>query len=210
MMYVFKHSWIAAGLVIGAAALGCSDEPEDGSTAVSISTAGSGAATKVDVATSQAALTELTGSVDTTVTGYKPATAPPPPGTAAEGGTVAVRCVPGGSANVGGRVNVALQPVTVDVNVAIDYEGCVTPTGTSMTGSVDFTQSVVAGPGTPVRVQTTYRGDVVFTGKVNASCAIDLNVLVDEAGRAVQVAGTFCGNDASSLNVQINPRWSQN
>jgi hypothetical protein len=37
-----------------------------------------------------------------------------------------------------------------------------------------------------------------------------LNVLVDAAGRAVSVGGTFCGQEASDLdlNLQIMPRWS--
>src|SRR5690349_8715673 len=101
MMCTFKHTWIAAGLVLSSTAFGCSDDSDDkqDGASVSVSTAGSGGSAKVDVATSQAALTELTGSVDTTVTGYKPAGPPPAPGATAEGGTVAVRCNPGGSAN---------------------------------------------------------------------------------------------------------------
>jgi hypothetical protein len=208
MMLAFKHTCLAAGVLVGAAAFGCgddSDKREDG-LSVAVGAAGSGASTKVDLATSQAALTALTSAVDTTVTDYKPPTGAAVAG-GASGGMLAVKCGLGGNASVGGHVDVALQPVSVDVNVAIDYEGCMTPTGTSMTGNVDFTQSVVAGPATAIRVQTTYKGNVVFTGKVNARCPVDLNVLVDETGRAVQVMGTFCGNDASEMNVEIQPRW---
>jgi hypothetical protein len=83
----------------------------------------------------------------------------------------------------------------------------VSNTGTTIQGNIEFSQTVAAGAGTPLRVETIYTGDVTFAGKINARCPVDLNVLVDEAGRAVQVQGSFCGQDASALDLQISPRW---
>jgi hypothetical protein len=152
----------------------------------------------VDAATAQLALTELTTNVDTTVSGVNGD---------ASGAAVSVNCAGGGAASVEGRVNVVPVPTQVDVQVAIDYNGCVSNGGTTLAGAIDFRQSVEAGA-LPVRVQTIYQGDVTFTGKVQAQCTVDLNVLVDEAGKAVSVSGSFCGHDAASLQLQVNPRWS--
>jgi hypothetical protein len=176
-----------------------------------------GGAVATDAATAQLALGELTGHVDTTVTlygsngsasgsgsaqpGADPNGAPRP-----SGGLVSLPCAAGGNANIGGHVNVTTAPVAVDVAVMIAYAGCTTATGTTIAGDIDFSQSVVAAPGA-FRVETLYQGDLVFSGKVNARCAIDLNVLVDETGAAVQVAGSFCGQDASALQLQVSPRW---
>lgn len=153
----------------------------------------------VDVATAQSALTALTTNVDTTVTGVN---------TMSSGdGTLTLDCASGGSANVTGHVNVVPVPVMVDVNVAIDYNGCTSDSGTQMAGTIDFTQTVQAGS-VPVRVQTVYQGNVAFTGNIEADCLVDLNVLVDEAGRTVEVSGSFCGRAASELDLQVMPRWA--
>lgn len=179
-------------------------------------------ASATDAATAQLALRELTGHVDTTVTVFgssgsasatgtgsaQPAATPngaPPP----SGALVSLPCAAGGTANVGGHVHVTTAPVAVDVAVMIAYAGCTTPSGTAIAGDVDFSQTVVADPGA-LRIETLYQGDVVFSGKVNARCAIDLNVLVDETGAAVQVGGSFCGQDASTLQLQVSPRWRAN
>ncbi|MET0387482.1 MAG: hypothetical protein ABW321_16045 [Polyangiales bacterium] len=195
----FKHhSRIAIGFGAALAFAACSDS--DSNTTED----GTGARVMVDPATAQAALTELTTNVDTTVTGYGGA------GTTADGGGLTMRCSAGGDANVNGHVNVVPVPVNVDVQVAIDYNNCVTDSGTTLAGGIDFSQTVAAGAGQPVRVETIYAGNVVFTGRIQAECAVDLNVLVDEAGQTVQVAGQFCGQDAAALNLQISPRWGAN
>ncbi|HKU43717.1 MAG TPA: hypothetical protein VJR89_36410, partial [Polyangiales bacterium] len=85
---------------------------------------------------------------------------------------------------------------------------CSTVTGTAIRGSLEFSQTVAAGPGTPLRIETLYTGDVELTGRINAKCPVDLNVLVDETGRAIQVGGQFCGQDAAALTLQVSPRWS--
>jgi len=183
---------------------------------VSASANGSGASASagaVDLTTAQLALDELSGSVDTTVTGFAvqnpvpPASGTTPPAAMPARPAIAVTCNAGGTASVGGYVNVVPAPVLVDVKVAIDYAGCSTPNGTAIAGNIDFSQTVAAGAGTPVRVETLYQGEVTLTGRVNAVCAVDLNVLVDELGKTVQVGGTFCGHEASALNVQVQPRW---
>jgi hypothetical protein len=187
-MYSSMRNTLSAGLCsIALAAVGCADDESNSSDGK-----------QVDAATAQAALTELTANVDTTVTGAKGG---------AEGNAIQVTCAGGGGASVAGRVNVVPVPTTVDVQVAIDYNGCVTNNGTTLAGTVDFSQSVQAGA-LPVRVQTIYQGEITFTGRVQAQCTVDLNVLVDEAGKAVQVTGSFCGQDAAALNVQVSPRWS--
>jgi hypothetical protein len=123
---------------------------------------------------------------------------------------VTINCTAGGNANVGGFVSVVPEPVNVDVNAMITYNDCVTLTGTTLDGTIEFSQSVAAGAGPALQIETTYTGDVVLRGRVNAHCPVDLNVLVDAAGRAVSVGGTFCGQEASDLdlNLQIMPRWS--
>jgi hypothetical protein len=121
-----------------------------------------------------------------------------------------VNCASGGAANFDGHVHVVPVPVMVDVNVAIDFDRCTTADGTTMAGNVEFVQSVAAaalGAPTPEQVETRYQGHVQCTGKLNASCPVDVHVLVDETGRAVQVSGMFCGQDASQLNLQIKPSW---
>jgi hypothetical protein len=187
-MYRSMRHAVSAGIFgIALAAMGCADDDTNSSEGK-----------PVDAATAQAALTELTTNVDTTVTGAK--------GTA-DGNAIQVSCAGGGGASVTGRVNVVPVPTTVDVQVAIDYNGCVTNNGTTLAGTIDFSQSVQAGA-LPVRVQTIYQGEITFTGRVQAQCTVDLNVLVDEAGKAIQVSGSFCGQDAAALNVQVSPRWS--
>jgi hypothetical protein len=180
----------------------------------------------VGVQTAQLALDELSGNVDVSVDGFKTgagtAAVPPPPGTGAapvdgapgEAGANAARqlnvaCAAGGDAALDGYVNVVPAPVAVDVKVAIGFNNCTTQTGTTIDGDIDFSQTVLTGPETPLQVETIYTGDVSLTGeRVNVSCPVDLNVVVDETGRAVKVAGMFCNEDASQLNLQIQPRWA--
>ena len=153
---------------------------------------------EVDAQTAQAAMSELVSSVDTTIMGYQ-----------SEGqgtGTLNLKCAAGGTADVNGHVSVATDPVSVDVKVAIAYNACQTHNGTTLNGQLDFTQSVLAGK-VPLRVQTVYEGNVEFTGKVEADCAVNMTVLVDEAGKTVEVRGTFCDNDAADLDLKLTPRW---
>lgn len=190
-----KHHLRGATLVcIAVSFMGCSDSSDDPE----------GVSVSVDAATAQQALTELTSNVDFAVTGFSNqpvvAGAPAQP-------KVQVACTAGGNVDVGGHVNVTPVPVSVDVQIAIAYQGCTTNGGTKIAGDLEFSQTVAAGVGTPLRVETIYQGDVQFSGKVNAKCPVDLNVLVDEAGRAVMVGGSFCGQDASKLTIQVSPRW---
>jgi len=83
----------------------------------------------------------------------------------------------------------------------------VTSRGNVLAGELEFSQTVAAGPGTPLRVETLYQGDVVFSGRIQARCPVDLNVLVDETGRAVEVSGSFCGRAAGMLDLQLTPHW---
>lgn len=180
-MYMTKRSWFAIGFGITSLLAACGEDSD------------------VDQSTAQAAASELVQSVDATVTGYQ-----------REGdgsGAVIVECAAGGQASVSGSVDVSTMPVSVDVQVSIDYQGCATKSGTMIDGSIDFTQSVVAGKD-PVHVQTRYSGDVAFSGKVEADCPVDIAVEVDETGKAVDVTGTFCGQDAKDLDIHISPRWN--
>lgn len=210
-------SLVAMGLLLSAAA--CSDSDDDGDRpGVSVEGKAEGSSS-VDPAVAQAALNELTASVDVTITDFDgansagiPPAAPPAaePGvsSAATQGGITINCIAGGNANVGGFVSVVPEPVNVDVNAMITYNDCVTLRGTTLDGTIEFSQSVAAGAGPAVQIETVYAGDVTMRGAVNATCPVDLNVLVDAAGRAVQVDGSFCGQDARELNLQIMPRWS--
>ncbi|HKP55644.1 MAG TPA: hypothetical protein VJV78_02925 [Polyangiales bacterium] len=200
---------LGAGLVLALAACGGDDDDDDGAK-VSASVGDKKVEAGVDAKSAQLALDELTTNVDTTVTGFSSANPAVPPGAApvADGPAINVSCDAGGAASVAGYVNIVPVPVNVDVKVAISYEGCVSRNGTKISGDLEFSQTVVAGAGTPLRIETLYSGDVTLSGAVNARCAVDLNVLVDEAGSAVQVGGSFCGQDASTLNLKIMPRWS--
>lgn len=207
-MHSFKQQrGFIAAVGIALALAGCSEGDDDAEVEARASVDDNEVSVAVDPATAQLALNELSTNVDTTVTGFSDsgahATANP-----GAGGAVAVRCQAGGDAMVDGYVNVVPLPVNVHVKVAITYNGCVTNGGTMIHGELDFSQTVAAGPGTPLRIETIYTGEVEFTGRVNAKCPVDLNVLVDETGRAIQVSGEFCGQDATALNLQISPRWS--
>jgi hypothetical protein len=212
MIGTTRHYGLIIGGGLALALAGCSDS--DGEISASASANGRKVSASVDPATAQLALNELSTNVDATITGFSDSrarvgSAATAPSAAAPGAasTLDVKCVAGGDAAVDGYVNVVPLPVNVDVKVAITYNGCVTNGGTTIEGDIEFSQTVAAGSGTPLRVETIYTGDVVFAGKVNAKCAVDLNVLVDETGKAVQVSGMFCGQDASALNLQISPRW---
>jgi hypothetical protein len=175
-----KHTaWIVLGVCAGVVGA-CSDD------------------TEIDSSTAQAAMRALVSSVDTAVTGYE--------SDGDSAGTVKLTCSGGGAAEAQGHVSVAVNPVAVDVELAIAYDACQTQGGTTLDGNLVFKQTVLAGQA-PLRVETVYQGDVRFTGEVEAECGVDVKVLVDEAGKAVSVSGTFCGNDAAALNVQVTPRW---
>jgi hypothetical protein len=209
-----KNNWFLV-LVLAASTAGCNDEGDDDTRDVDVSVDGPGgsASVEVDPQTAQLALAELASTVDASVTGFGSVNAGTAGAPMANGrgvgaqGEIEVACASGGGARIAGRVNVVPVPVMVDVDVAIAYAGCVTSGGTTIAGNVDFSQSVAAGAGVPLRVETLYQGDVVFSGEVNARCAVDLNVLVDETGRALQVGGSFCGQNATALTLQVNPRW---
>jgi len=216
MISLSKYSNAIAPLAVVLSLTACGDSDSDASGAA-LERGDARAAGTVDLATAQLALQELTTNVDVTVTGFGSANPAATSASVSASGAAAettlnMRCAGGGDANVGGYVNVTPLPVFVDVKVAIAYDACITSSGTAIAGDIDFSQTVAAGPGTPLRVETLYQGDVVLTGKVNASCPVDLNVLVDETGRALQIGGSFCGHDASALSVQLNvaPRWSAN
>jgi hypothetical protein len=211
-----KNAWLLV-LALAASTAACNDEGDDDTRDVDVNVdgPGGGASVEVDPQTAQLALAELASTVDASVTGFGSANAgaagapvamPNGQGVGAQG-EIEVACASGGGARIAGRVNVVAVPVMVDVDVAIAYAGCVTSGGTTIAGDIDFSQTVAAGAGTPLRIETLYQGDVVFSGKVNARCAVDLNVLVDETGRALEVGGSFCGQNATALTLQVNPRW---
>lgn len=206
-----RGSLMLLGVALSVAA--CGDDDSSTMThpsGVSANVAGSGASVStsgVDAKTAQLALNELTSNVDATVVGFHsqpPATTPANGG--AGDGTIDVQCAGGGAASADGHVNIVPAPLTVDVKLAIAYQGCVTHSGTTIAGDIDFSQTVEAAD-QPLRVETIYQGDVQLSGAVNARCAVDLNVLVDQAGKAVQVQGSFCDQDASSLTLQLQPSW---
>jgi hypothetical protein len=173
-------------LIIGAsialALAGCSDSEDEDEISASVSVDGKKVSASVDPATAQLALDELSTNVDATITGFSDssapagsAAAPTAAGAPSTASRLSVKCAAGGAADVDGYVNVVPLPVSVDVKVAITYNGCVTNSGTTIQGDVDFSQTVAAGPGTPLRVETIYTGDVELAGKVNARCPVDLN-----------------------------------
>ena len=124
-----------------------------------------------------------------------------------EGERTTVECAQGGSAFVEGDVLVEVDPVLVDVDLGIDYDGCITPRDVQLDGTVDFAQQVVVGGGDTVRVETTFAGDTTFSGAINAACIVDVHVLVDVTGKLVSVEGQACGHDAGSFDLTIMPHW---
>lgn len=233
MKYLTKQSLITLGVGLSLAAC-AAEADEDGASAsapgvnaqagdegvsasapgVSAQANGDGASAQagpVDVTTAQLALDELSGNVDVTVDGFRTSAPPPADAPTADPSvstqTLSVTCASGGGADLDGYVNIVPIPVLVDVKLAIAFNECVTASGTIIDGDLDFSQTVVSTPETPLQVETIYQGDVTLTGRVNVRCPVDVNVLVDETGRAVKVQGTFCDQDASQLNLQIAPRW---
>lgn len=210
MVRIYNHYGLGVvGLGIALAIAACGgDDDDDDDAKVSASVGDKKVEAGVDAKSAQLALDELTTNVDATVTGFSSSNPAAPGAADTDAPAINVNCEAGGAANIGGYVNVVPIPVNVDVKVAISYEGCVTRSGTTIQGDLEFSQTVAAGAGTPLRVETLYSGDVTLSGAVNAKCPVDLNVLVDEAGNAVKVGGTFCGQNASSLNLKIMPRWA--
>ncbi|HMI94291.1 MAG TPA: hypothetical protein VK509_23125 [Polyangiales bacterium] len=211
-----RNAWLLA-VAIAATTAACSDQSDDDDVRdvnPGVDGPGGSASVALDAETAQLALAELASTVDTSVTGFSSvstsagasAARPNGEGVGAQA-AIDVACAGGGGARIAGYVNVVAAPVMVDVDVAIAYAGCVTTGGTTIAGDVDFSQSVAAGAGTPLRVETLYQGEVVFSGRVDARCAVDLNVLVDETGAALEVGGSFCGQSAAELTLQVNPRW---
>lgn len=167
---------------------------------------GANATAAIDRESAQLVLAELASTVDATVVGFSSTP------TAGEGevgaqAAVEVACASGGGARVSGRVNVVPAPVMVDVDVAIAFNACLTRGGSAIAGSLQFTQAVDAGPGTPLRIATRYRGEVELSGRLQLRCSVDVNVLVDEAGQALDISGEVCGQDAAELSVQVTPHW---
>lgn len=121
---------------------------------------------------------------------------------------VSVPCPAAGNANVGGRVSIGARPAVMDVRATVIYDNCVSYAGTLLNGSVEVSQSLASNPEAPLQIETIYTGDVELSGAtINATCPVDMNVVTDLTGRSVNVGGTFCGQDASTLNLQIAPRW---
>lgn len=117
-------------------------------------------------------------------------------------------CSNGGSASAVGAVNIAPEPLTVDVDVALDYAGCMTNQNVVIDGELDFSQEVVVGGEQLVYVQTILVGNAQFSGAYEASCAIDLNVTLDSStGAVVTVEGTACGYRADELNLAVRKNW---
>ena len=219
----WRYAWMIGLIVASSACDDDGDEPrvvaEDPNTGSSAS-AGSGASPgsgakagaggAVDADAAQLALGELASTVDATVTGFSARPAGDPSATAGGvQGVIDVACLGGGAARVEGRVDVEPAPLMVDVDVRIEYAACASAdrTGSRIDGSLRFTQTVVAGPGAPLRVATRYQGDVSFVGGLQLRCPIDADVLVDESGLAVEVTGEVCGRDAAGLSLQIAPHW---
>jgi len=121
---------------------------------------------------------------------------------------VTVPCVAAGTANVGGHVNVGPQPLALDVRAMVLYDRCVTYAGTTLNGNVEISQSLAQNPENPLQVETIYAGDVELHGPVNAKCPVDVNVVTDVKGQSLNVGGTFCGQDASTLKLEVAPRWA--
>jgi hypothetical protein len=151
-----------------------------------------------DIATARSGWSELSGEVDGNLDEYR---------AAGNGATMELACSGGGMAAVDGAVAVQVVPVRVDVDTDIRYAGCVTARGVQIDGDVHFTQKVAVGGGELVRVQTIYTGDVDFSGAVEASCDVDVQVLVDLDGKLLNVDGAFCGQPAVQLDVEITPLW---
>ena len=164
------------------------------------------ASPEIDATAAQRALDEVTLGVDSAVTSFSAAN---PPSNVA-GGTpprahLDVACPAGGMARLDGYVDVVPRPIHVDIKVAITYYECMTRS-TLISGDLEFSQAVDAAADA-LRIETIYTGDVQLRGAVNARCEVDLSVVVDETGRALELAGRFCGYDANTLAMHLTPRW---
>src|SRR4051812_23637559 len=162
MMWI-KQQGFSAAVGVALALAACSDNGDDRDVSASASTNGGRVSAAVDPATAQLALDELSTNIDTTITDFSDSSPGPtgtarPPTAAGPGAssTLDLTCAAGGAAKVDGYVNVVPLPVNVDVKVAITYDGCVTNGGTTIHGDIDFSQTVAAGPGAPLRVETIY------------------------------------------------------
>jgi hypothetical protein len=117
-------------------------------------------------------------------------------------------CSNGGTAAAAGAVNIAAEPLTVDVDVALDYVGCMTNQNVIIDGSLDFSQEVIVGGEQLLYVQTILVGSAQFSGAYEASCDIDLNVTLDSStGAVVMMEGTACGYRADELNLAVRKNW---
>jgi hypothetical protein len=116
-------------------------------------------------------------------------------------------CQGGGTAQVDGLVDVQVSPLRIDVDADIGFDGCGIDSQTRLSGDVHVSQSVAAGAGEAVRVETIYTGSVDFEDDAGGSCDVDVQVLVDIDGRLVSVDGTFCGLPATDLQIAVTPHW---
>lgn len=151
----------------------------------------------VDARTSQLALTEVAVASQSYVGQYRDATE--------SGGSLTFDCPRGGTATVDGDVQVETNPVDIDIQTSVEYDGCASASGVTMQGVVDFSQVVEVDD--EVLVETTVSGSIDFSGKIEADCTVDVAVVVDTDGKQVGVKGTVCGNEATAFSVDINPYW---
>jgi hypothetical protein len=128
------------------------------------------------------------------------------PGDAANGAR-AISCQAGGTAQVDGLVDIQASPLRIEVDADVGFDGCGINSQTRLSGDVHVSQSVAAGGGEAVRVETVYTGSVAFEGDEAGSCDVDVRVLVDIDGRLVSVDGTFCGLPATDLQIAVTPHW---
>ena len=156
---------------------------------------------QVDRQTAQLAVTEVTRRVQVDLLSYRE--------TSAEGGAT-FDCVSGGTASANGHVDVATQPVSVDVQITVDYDACAMDDGYALDGEIDFSQHVLVPAEQSVfRVETILVGESTISRPNGESftCDFDLNVVVDGSGALVSAAGSACGYPASAFDVVITPHW---
>jgi hypothetical protein len=107
---------------------------------------------------------------------------------------------------VDGLVDVQVSPLRIDVDADIGFDGCGIDSQNRLSGEIHVSQSVAAGEGEAVRVETIYTGTVDFDDDASR-CDVDVQVLVDIDGRLVSVDGTFCGLPATDLQIAVTPHW---
>lgn len=117
-------------------------------------------------------------------------------------------CSNGGTASAAGSAEIAPDPLTINVDVALAYAGCMTSQNVVVDGSLDFSQQVIVGGDQLVYVETILIGRADFSGAYEASCDIDLNVTLDSStGAIVTVEGSACGYRADELDLNVRKNW---